>query len=392
MAVGKRTRFEVLKRHNFRCFYCGASPLQNALTVKLHADHVEPKSLGGEDDPANLVAACVDCNLGKSNVRLDDKRFASSFSSEEEREQADQIREYLRVQRDVAAAKRDAESIVLEHWQERIGEFHWQLPRFVAGAIREFGVDGAIEAVDIVARKGISGNMAQIRYFCGVLRNWRQPKEVSPKTGTDEINAARWDIAITTLQAYCRHRWGLEDSPDIGDLIKRAIGSTKDKPAPVSLMDVYQAIDNAQWLTEYDETGESQLMHFKAEMDGAISGDGDVSPETFVSHTIDGFYRECARRTARGAGRIWKDLCRTDADGEAEGVFTDIIEAMNVGYLYEAIKYCGERCPRRPLNEQLAILRRFVADDLGGDFGPRHLGIKHWAEWHKSDPEDDGEA
>ncbi len=67
MSVSKRTRFEVLRRDNHTCRYCGAS----APDVKLQVDHVVPATLGGTDDPTNLVAACVDCNAGKSSVPAD---------------------------------------------------------------------------------------------------------------------------------------------------------------------------------------------------------------------------------------------------------------------------------------------------------------------------------
>lgn len=67
MAVSKRTRFEVLKRDNHTCRYCGASAPDATLTV----DHVTPVALGGTDDPSNLVAACKDCNAGKSSTTPD---------------------------------------------------------------------------------------------------------------------------------------------------------------------------------------------------------------------------------------------------------------------------------------------------------------------------------
>lgn len=69
MAIGIRTRYEVLRRDNFACRYCGAK----APYVELHVDHVIPISRGGTDDEWNLTAACVDCNLGKSNGVPDDK-------------------------------------------------------------------------------------------------------------------------------------------------------------------------------------------------------------------------------------------------------------------------------------------------------------------------------
>lgn len=68
MAVSQRTRFEVLKRDNHTCRYCGASAPDVVLTV----DHVVPVTLGGSDDPSNLVAACRDCNFGKGSSSPDD--------------------------------------------------------------------------------------------------------------------------------------------------------------------------------------------------------------------------------------------------------------------------------------------------------------------------------
>lgn len=67
MAVSKRTRYEVLKRDNHTCRYCGATAPEAKLTV----DHVTPVALGGGDDPSNLVAACRDCNYGKASTSPD---------------------------------------------------------------------------------------------------------------------------------------------------------------------------------------------------------------------------------------------------------------------------------------------------------------------------------
>lgn len=60
-AISKRTRFDVLRRCFFACFYCGLpAPL-----ATLEVDHVVPVARGGADDEWNLVAACTDCNAGK---------------------------------------------------------------------------------------------------------------------------------------------------------------------------------------------------------------------------------------------------------------------------------------------------------------------------------------
>lgn len=67
MAVGKRKRFEIFKRDGFQCMYCGGTPPQ----IVLQCDHIHPVSLGGNDDPENLITSCEDCNSGKSNIPLE---------------------------------------------------------------------------------------------------------------------------------------------------------------------------------------------------------------------------------------------------------------------------------------------------------------------------------
>lgn len=72
MTVTRRLRFEILKRDNHTCRYCGGS----APDVTLHVDHVIPTALGGGDDPTNLVTACKDCNAGKASTHPDDPLVA----------------------------------------------------------------------------------------------------------------------------------------------------------------------------------------------------------------------------------------------------------------------------------------------------------------------------
>ncbi len=70
-ARGSRTipltlRFQVLRRDDFRCTYCG----RKLPEVVLHIDHVEAFSSGGLTKVDNLRTACSDCNLGKGATRL----------------------------------------------------------------------------------------------------------------------------------------------------------------------------------------------------------------------------------------------------------------------------------------------------------------------------------
>jgi len=63
----KKLRFEILKRDNFTCQYCG----RKAPNVELQIDHIQPLSEDGERyKKENLITACSDCNQGKGDVLL----------------------------------------------------------------------------------------------------------------------------------------------------------------------------------------------------------------------------------------------------------------------------------------------------------------------------------
>ncbi len=175
MAISTRTRFEVFKRDGFRCIYCGASPVERPL----HVDHVEPISKGGTDDPANLVTACAECNLGKSSVPLREKRLAPNIATEADQEHAEQIREYLKLQKKIARARTKVADEFLAYWDERLGGYHSQVPSMVPGWLREFSLDRLMEAVGITSRKR-KGLTQSLKYFCGILRNWRNDGSGSP--------------------------------------------------------------------------------------------------------------------------------------------------------------------------------------------------------------------
>ncbi len=69
--IGLKLRFLVMKRDNFKCCMCGASPAKDPAVV-LHIDHIVPWAKGGETTYDNLQTLCSDCNLGKSDLLLDE--------------------------------------------------------------------------------------------------------------------------------------------------------------------------------------------------------------------------------------------------------------------------------------------------------------------------------
>ena len=65
-AISKKLRFEVFKRDNFTCQYCG----KTAPDVILEVDHINPVKNGGDNNIMNLITACFDCNRGKGKRKL----------------------------------------------------------------------------------------------------------------------------------------------------------------------------------------------------------------------------------------------------------------------------------------------------------------------------------
>ena len=64
--ISDKLRYQVLKRDNFKCCACGASPAKDP-AVELHIDHIIPWSKGGETTLENLQTLCSRCNIGKSD-------------------------------------------------------------------------------------------------------------------------------------------------------------------------------------------------------------------------------------------------------------------------------------------------------------------------------------
>lgn len=88
-ALSKRVRFNVFKRDGFACQYCGERPPQ----VLLQVDHIIPVAGGGTNEIANLITACTNCNLGKSDIPLDELPVHVQANLADRKEAASQLAE-----------------------------------------------------------------------------------------------------------------------------------------------------------------------------------------------------------------------------------------------------------------------------------------------------------
>jgi hypothetical protein len=183
VAISKRLRYEILRRDNFQCRYCGASAPNASLTV----DHVTPVALGGTDSPNNLVTACQPCNNGKSSIPADAAvvddvaqdalRWATAMK---------QAAEELRSQAEPRRAYRTAFKQVWDEWTwESNGQRKtFDLPDGWKSSLDKFLEAGLPEEVwpDII-EKAMTNKMVKadniFRYCCGIA--WRMVRDLQER-------------------------------------------------------------------------------------------------------------------------------------------------------------------------------------------------------------------
>ncbi|PBA43543.1 hypothetical protein CKJ63_03530 [Mycobacterium avium] len=199
MTVSKRLRFEILRRDNHACRYCGAS----APDAKLTVDHVIPEALGGSDDPTNLVAACADCNTGKSSVPADAALVADVASD------AMRWAAAMRQAADEIAAEDDAIERILDAvydaWKPYWIPNDW--PSSVVAFIRAgLTQDTLLYLVDTARRKrGLDDRWA---YFCGCC--WKRVRQLQDRAH-EIVSATECPPAAPALLTT---RWTAEEIRD----------------------------------------------------------------------------------------------------------------------------------------------------------------------------------
>lgn len=207
MAITKKLRFEVFKRDDFKCAYCGKSPPE----VTLEIDHIHPKSKGGKDDINNYITACFDCNRGKRDIPLDRIPNKLIDNLEVLKEKEDQIKEYRKfIQKIERRVRKDIEDVAQVYRENYPG--YDLSDQFKNTSIRKFlQLLPKHEVIDslrlAVSRKDNDGEGA-IKYFCGVC--WRKIKRE-----TSEIKIINEWIALS--KKYGKGG-GYYNASDVGDI------------------------------------------------------------------------------------------------------------------------------------------------------------------------------
>ncbi|HCE6639534.1 TPA: HNH endonuclease [Pseudomonas aeruginosa] len=152
-SIRKSVRFEVFKRDNFICQYCGAK----APDVVLHVDHINPVSKGGDNEIINLVTACLPCNLGKSDRLLSDTSMLDRQRAQLEdlNERREQLEMMLAWRDELQSFGEETVQLIADRITARmVGHSVNEHGKTVIRKwIKKFSVEEILDALDIAADK-----------------------------------------------------------------------------------------------------------------------------------------------------------------------------------------------------------------------------------------------
>lgn len=279
MAVSKRLRYEVLRRDNHTCRYCGAT----AQDVPLRIDHVTPVALGGTDTPDNLVTACEPCNSGKSSATVD-AAVVAEVSDDAFRWAAamQQAAERLREQE---APKEEYRKAFLEEWNRwGYGEGDErktvELPSGWKPSIERFRVAGLpawvwADIVDTAMGYDQVLKENKFKYCCGIAWNKvtamqedargiltdKSETPASPGGGLRETVSAHlyatWIWAWQRMGAGSPNDLDINDfALDLSDLLQRCLSAQIDLTEQVFLAGSDHATDPSAYLPDELKTAE----------------------------------------------------------------------------------------------------------------------------------------
>lgn len=191
MPIGPKLRFEVFKRDDFTCRYCG----RKTPAVVLEVDHVIPVAEGGGDEIENLVTSCWECNSGKGKRLLDVMNAEGDVHEKAaallEREM--QLREYNEVRQKIRERENADIQRVLEAWAQHWpgGQpDYWPNEPQIRSLLNEISVVDLVDAVAIASDK-ITPTFARVKYFFGVAYTRARGPKVAPQAPAEKKTKKR---------------------------------------------------------------------------------------------------------------------------------------------------------------------------------------------------------
>lgn len=168
-SISKKLRFEIFKRDQFTCQYCGQHPP----SVILHIDHVVPVKCGGETDIDNLITSCASCNLGKSANSLTDVPISLQDKAKLVKESEFQLKEYSKImqqKKDRLYREKWTIAAYLEN-KEFVTEYKTHELKTIEQFIEKIGFFEVQDAAELAFNKYPFPTFNKFKYFCGICWN-----------------------------------------------------------------------------------------------------------------------------------------------------------------------------------------------------------------------------
>lgn len=253
MAVSKRLRYEILRRDNHTCRYCGAS----APDVPLRVDHVTAVALGGTDKPDNLVTSCEPCNNGKSSSTVDATVVADVSSdalrwADAMKQAAAELAQMQKPKLEYRAAFQSAwNGWTYERGSKKIPH---DLPTDWKNSLDQFREAGLpVEVLPDIVDKAMANKTVRsdnlFRYCCGIA--WRMIGELQDRakriTGAVGPDAAPNDSVVqAAVDVWMHEQFGEIDSERREQFRISAIEARKDE-------DAHRIVEAGQYAAWYGE-------------------------------------------------------------------------------------------------------------------------------------------
>ncbi len=171
-SIGNSKRFEVFKRDQFICQYCGNHPP----SIILEIDHITPVSKGGNNGMNNLVTSCFECNRGKAARLLTIAPMSLSDKSKQIAEKEKQLMGYQSLIQETDDRLEGEAWDILEYLDlVREGKAYKSQIVSVKGFIKQLGFYEVKGSAEICHTKNLR-TPAMFKYFCGIC--WNKIKEI----------------------------------------------------------------------------------------------------------------------------------------------------------------------------------------------------------------------
>lgn len=152
-SLTKKIRFEIFKRDNFTCQYCG----RKAPSVILNVDHINPVKNGGDNDIVNLITSCFDCNSGKKARLINDNSIIEKQQKQLEllNEKRQQMEMMVQWRNELKQIEQKQIELIVEQTNSYLSKYHVNenFKKTAFSLLKKYNLELIIKSIDISAER-----------------------------------------------------------------------------------------------------------------------------------------------------------------------------------------------------------------------------------------------